>query len=76
MTKIRDWRLHKALLVREEREPLRSKLIARLKEARDSIARGEGRVITQESMHALAGDARQRLRTRLAAEQPPAGWRP
>jgi antitoxin ParD1/3/4 len=62
-----------ALLLWEERELLRSDLIASLDEARGSIARGEGRIITDESMRALAEEARQRLRSRLAAEPPKVG---
>jgi hypothetical protein len=58
-----------ALLLWEERESLRSDLIAGLDEARSSIARGERRVITQASMQALAEEAKQRLRSRLDAEQ-------
>jgi hypothetical protein len=62
------------LLLWEEREVVRSEMIASLKEARASIARGDGRIITQASMQALADEAKQRLRSRLAAEQPPVGW--
>lgn len=58
-----------ALLLWEEREQLRAELIAGLGEARASIARSEGRTITQESMQGLAAEAKQRLRSRLAAEQ-------
>ncbi len=52
---------------------VRSEMIASLKEARAPIARGEGRIITQASMQALADEAKQRLRSRLAAEQAPVG---
>ena len=37
-------------------------------DARASIARGEGRVITQESMRELAGEVKGRGRARLPAE--------
>ena len=57
-----------ALLLWEERELLRAELSASLEEARASIARGEGRIISEESMQALAAEAKQRLRSRLAAE--------
>jgi hypothetical protein len=57
----------------EERELLRSELIASLDDAKASIARSEGRVITQEAMQALAEEVKQRLRARLAAEQPASG---
>jgi Arc/MetJ-type ribon-helix-helix transcriptional regulator len=62
--------LTEALLLWEEREVLRSELIASLNEARASIARGDGRIITKASMQALADEAKQRLRSRLATEQP------
>jgi Arc/MetJ-type ribon-helix-helix transcriptional regulator len=61
-----------ALLLWEEHELLRAELVASIDEARDSIIRGEGRTITQESMQALAAAAKQRLRARLAAEEPAA----
>ena len=60
-----------ALLLWEEREMLRSSLIASLEKANASIERGEGRMITEESMQALAEEAKQRLRARLAAERSP-----
>jgi Arc/MetJ-type ribon-helix-helix transcriptional regulator len=62
-----------ALLLWEERELLRAELTASLDEAKASIARGEGRIITQQSMQTLAAEAKQRLRSRLAAEKPSAG---
>jgi hypothetical protein len=40
-----------------------------LDEAEASLARGEGRVITEESMRELAEEVKQRGRSRLAAEQ-------
>jgi len=56
-----------ALLLWEERE--RAEILAAVEEAETSLARGEGRIITQESMHELAEDVKRRGRTRLAAEQ-------
>ena len=47
--------------------------IASLNKARGSITRGEGRIITQASMQALADEAKQRLRSRLATEKPSVG---
>ena len=38
-------------------------------EAEDSLARGEGRIITQQSMRELAEEVKQRGRVRLAAKQ-------
>lgn len=58
-----------ALLLWEEREVARSEFLAGLDEARNAIAGGEGRPITQASMRKLAGEARQRLRACLAMEQ-------
>jgi len=62
-----------ALLLWEERESLCAELGAGLDAASASIARGEGRIITQASMQALSDAAKQRLRARLAAEQPAVG---
>ena len=58
-----------ALLLWEERERARAEILAAVDEAETSLARGEGRIITQESMHELAEDVKRRGRTRLAAEQ-------
>ena len=60
-----------ALLLWEERELRRQQVIASLDEAKASLIRGEGRVITQASMQSLAAEAKQRLRARLAGEQSP-----
>jgi len=58
-----------ALLLWEEREVARSEFLMSLDEARDAIASGKGRPVTQASMQKLAGEAKQRLRARLAVEQ-------
>jgi putative addiction module CopG family antidote len=57
-----------ALAFWEERERQRVELRASLDEARASLARGEGREITEESMRELADDVKARGRARLAAE--------
>jgi Arc/MetJ-type ribon-helix-helix transcriptional regulator len=57
-----------ALALWEERERRRLELLATHDEARASLARGEGRVITQESMRELAAAVRDRGRARLIAE--------
>jgi hypothetical protein len=44
-------------------------ILASLDEAEASLARGEGRPITEESMKALAEDVKQRGRRRLTAER-------
>ncbi len=58
-----------ALFLWEERERRRLEILAAVDEAEASLARGEGRPITQESMHELAASVKQRGRARLAAEQ-------
>jgi putative addiction module CopG family antidote len=74
---IESGRLHReedavkeALSLWEERERTRAEILAAVDEAEASLARGEGRVITQQSMRELAEDVKQRGRARLAAEQP------
>ena len=42
--------------------------VATLDNARASIARGEGRIITEESMRELSAEVRERGRARLIAE--------
>jgi len=58
-----------ALSLWEERERGRAEILAAVDEAEASLARGEGRAITQESMRELAQQVTQRGRARLAAEQ-------
>jgi Arc/MetJ-type ribon-helix-helix transcriptional regulator len=57
-----------ALSLWEERERTRAEILAAVDEAEASLARGEGRPITEESMRQLAEDVKQRGRARLAAE--------
>ena len=52
----------------EERERQRAEFLLTLKDARPSIARGEGRVIKQESMRELANEVKERGRARLLVE--------
>jgi Arc/MetJ-type ribon-helix-helix transcriptional regulator len=58
-----------ALSLWEERERTRAEILAAVDEAEASLARGEGRAITQESMRELAQQVSQRGRARLAAER-------
>jgi len=51
-----------ALALWEERERRRVEFCATLDEARVSLARGEGREITQESMRALSAEVKGRVR--------------
>jgi putative addiction module CopG family antidote len=52
----------------EVRERKRLDLLASLEEADASLARGEGRIITEQSMRELAEDVKRRGKGRLAAE--------
>jgi Arc/MetJ-type ribon-helix-helix transcriptional regulator len=58
-----------ALALWEERERTRAEFLATLDQAEASLARGEGRVITQESMRRLAEEVHQRGLARLAADK-------
>jgi Arc/MetJ-type ribon-helix-helix transcriptional regulator len=58
-----------ALALWERRERARVELLADLDAAEASIAAGKGRAITEQSMHDLAADVKQRGRARLAAAQ-------
>jgi putative addiction module CopG family antidote len=61
--------VEEALLLWEERERNRAEFLATLDDAKASLARGEGRIITQQSMRDLAEEVKQRGQVRLAAEQ-------
>ena len=52
--------------MKEERERTRAEILVAVDEAEASLARGEGRAITQESMRELAEDVKQRGRARFA----------
>jgi Arc/MetJ-type ribon-helix-helix transcriptional regulator len=58
-----------ALSLWEERERARLEILAAVDEAEESLARGDGRAITRESMRELTESVKQRGRVRLAAEQ-------
>lgn len=60
--------VQEALALWEERERGRVEFRASIDDARASLARGEGRAITQESMRELAAEVRERGRARLIAE--------
>ena len=60
--------VQEALALWEERERQRAEFLLTLEDARASLARGEGRVITPESMRQLAQDVKERGRARLLAE--------
>jgi Arc/MetJ-type ribon-helix-helix transcriptional regulator len=60
--------VQEALALWEERERQRVEFLLTLDDARASLARGEGRVITQEAMQQLASEVKERGRARLLAE--------
>jgi Arc/MetJ-type ribon-helix-helix transcriptional regulator len=60
--------VQEALALWEERERQRTEFLLTLDDARASLAGGEGRVITQQSMQQLAQEVKERGRARLLAE--------
>lgn len=60
--------VQEALALWEERERQRTEFLLTLDDARTSLASGEGRVITQQSMQQLAQEVKERGRARLLAE--------
>jgi Arc/MetJ-type ribon-helix-helix transcriptional regulator len=60
--------VQEALALWEERERQRVEFLLTLDDARASLERGEGRVITQENMQQLASEVKERGRARLLAE--------
>jgi Arc/MetJ-type ribon-helix-helix transcriptional regulator len=61
--------LKEAFSLCEERERSRAEILAAVDEAEASLSRGEGRIVTRESMRELAEQVKRRGRARLAAEQ-------
>ncbi len=61
--------VQEALALWEERERTRLEILAAVDRAEASLARGEGRIITEESVRDLASEVKQRGRARLAALQ-------
>jgi Arc/MetJ-type ribon-helix-helix transcriptional regulator len=59
--------MREALTLWERRERTRAEILASVHVAEAALARGEGRVITQESVRELAAEVKQRGRARLAA---------
>lgn len=60
--------VEEALSLWEERERKRAEFLATLDDAKASVARGEGRVITQDSIRELAEEVKRRGAKRLASE--------
>jgi Arc/MetJ-type ribon-helix-helix transcriptional regulator len=78
---IESGRLHReedavqeALSLWEERERTRAEILTAVDVAEASIARGEGRTITPESIRQLADEVKQRGRSRLDAERSSPHW--
>jgi putative addiction module CopG family antidote len=63
--------VQEALALWEERERKRAEFILTIDAARASVARGEGRAITRESMQQLAKEVKERGRARLLSELAP-----
>jgi putative addiction module CopG family antidote len=61
--------VQEALALWEERERSRIEIIASTESARAAHARGEGRPLTEDSVHELASEIKARGRARLSAEQ-------
>jgi putative addiction module CopG family antidote len=62
--------VQEALALWEERERRRVEILAMVDEAEASLARGEGREITEDSIKALAEQTKEHVRRRIAAERP------
>ena len=60
--------VREALSLWEERERKRAEFLATLDDAKASLARGEGRIITQQSMRQLAEEVKKRGQARLDIE--------
>jgi putative addiction module CopG family antidote len=68
-----DEAVKEALSLWEERERRRVEILSAVDEAEASLARGEGRPVTQQSIGELAADVKRRGRARLMVEQQPLG---
>ena len=64
--------VEEALSLWEERERARAEILAAVDKAEDSLARGEGRLITHKSMCELAENVKRRGRARLSDKSNPA----
>jgi putative addiction module CopG family antidote len=62
--------VREALSLWEERERKREEILAAVDAAETSLARGNGRIITEQSMRDLAEEVKQRGRLRLASVIP------
>ena len=62
-----DDAIQEALSLWEERERARAEILVAVDAAGLSLARGEGRIMSEQSMDELAAEMTQRCRARLAA---------
>jgi len=67
----KDDAVAEALALWEERERTRAEILAAVDAAEASLDRGEGIVITEQSMRELADDVKRRGRARLSSERSP-----
>ena len=56
-----------------ERERGRAEFLLNLNDAREALAAGEGRLVTQESVREIAHEVKERGRARLLAEMTTSG---
>lgn len=63
--------VQEALALWEERERVRAEILEAVDRADASLARGEGRPITEESMREMADEVSRRGRARMEAEGKP-----
>ena len=63
--------VEEALSLWEERERTRAEILAAVDTAEDSLARGQGRLITHKSMRELAENVKRRGRARLSGKPNP-----
>ncbi len=61
--------IEEALALWESRERTRAEILAEMDPAEVSLARGEGRIITEQSMLDLAEDVKRRGRARFLADR-------
>ncbi len=61
--------IEEALALWESRERTRAEILAEMDLAEVSVARGEGRIITEQSMLDLAEDVKRRGRARFLADR-------
>jgi Arc/MetJ-type ribon-helix-helix transcriptional regulator len=61
--------VQEALQIWERRERRRGEILAAVEVAEESVSRGEGKVLTEESMQSLAEEVKRQGRVRLDADR-------